>query len=276
MRRISFDSVLPRGDCNGLISPADSLFDGALRYSWPMQPLFLLCGLLCDETIWADVPHRLADVADVHVVSFSGFSCIGAMADRVLSAAPPRFAVAGHSMGGRVALEVWRRAPRRVAALGLLNTGVQPPRKAEYESRGLLVRLAKTQGITALAAQWLPPMMGASPARVAQVMPSLVAMVERATPDSFAAQVNALLQRPDARPLLPSVDVPTLLLTGTNDAWSTLSQHADMQRSMPHATLVEIAGAGHMAPIERPDAVARALRAWLGARPSMSRGRDRG
>jgi len=228
-----------------------------------MQPLFLLCGLLCDETIWADVPNRLGDVADVHVVSFGGFSSLGDMADEVLSTAPPRFAVAGHSMGGRVALEVWRRERERVVALGLLNTGVHPTRDAEYESRGLLVRLARTHGMAALAAEWLPPMMGASPARVAAVMPNLVAMVERSTPESFAGQINALLTRPDARPLLPSIDVPTLLLSGTSDTWSSLSQHADMQRSVPHATLVEIAGAGHMAPIERPDAVARALRAWL-------------
>jgi pimeloyl-ACP methyl ester carboxylesterase len=230
-----------------------------------MQPLFLLCGLLCDEAVWSDVPQRLADVADVHVASFGGMSAIGAMAERVLAAAPPRFAVAGHSMGGRVALEIWRRAPHRVAALGLLNTGVHPTREAEYESRGLLVRLARTRGMAALAAEWLPPMMGASPARVAQVMPILVAMVERSTPDSFAGQIEALLRRPDARPLLPTIDVPTLLLSGTNDTWSSLSQHADMQRSVPHATLVEIAGAGHMVPIERPDAVARALRGWLAA-----------
>jgi pimeloyl-ACP methyl ester carboxylesterase len=228
-----------------------------------MQPLFLLCGLLCDEAIWADVRNRLADAADVHVVSFGGLSSIGAMADQVLSKAPARFALAGHSMGGRVAIEVWRRAPERVAALGLLNTGVHPTRDAEYESRGILVRLARLHGMAALAAEWLPPMMGASPARIAQVMPSLVAMVERSTPESFAGQSNALLQRPDARPVLPSIHVPTLLLGGTNDTWSSLSQHADMQRSVPQARLVEIAGAGHMAPIERPDAVARALRAWL-------------
>lgn len=94
-------------------------------------------------------------------------------------------------------------------------------------------------------------------------MPTLTAMVERSTPAAFAGQINALLQRPDARALLPSIDVPTLLLSGTNDTWSSMAQHADMQRSVPHATLVEIPGAGHMAPIERPDAVARALKGWL-------------
>ena len=233
-----------------------------------MQPLFLLCGLLCDETIWADIPSRLASVANAHVMSFAGFSSITGMADKVLAAAPPRFALAGHSMGGRVALEVWRKAPERVTALALLNTGVHPTRESEYDSRGLLVRLARRQGMAALADEWLPPMMGAPPDRVAQVMPPLKAMVQRFTAESFAGQINALLQRPDARPVLPSITVPTLLLSGTNDTWSSLSQHADMQRIVSRSTLVEIAGAGHMSPVERPDAVARALKGWLAAVPS--------
>jgi pimeloyl-ACP methyl ester carboxylesterase len=235
-----------------------------------MQPLFLLCGLLCDETIWADIPDRLAAVAAVHVISFAGFSSIAGMADHVLAAAPPRFALAGHSMGGRVALEVWRQAPQRVTALALLNTGVHPPRESEFDNRGLLVRLARKHGMAALADEWLPPMMGASPDRVAQLMPALKAMVRRSTAESFAGQINALLQRPDARPVLPSITVPTLLLSGTNDTWSSLSQHADMQRNVSHSTLVEIAGAGHMSPIERPDAVARALKGWLSAVPAAA------
>jgi pimeloyl-ACP methyl ester carboxylesterase len=230
-----------------------------------MRPLFLLCGLLCDETIWSDIPSRLAQVATAHVMSFAGFSSIAGMAERVLAAAPPRFALAGHSMGGRVALEVWRQAPERVTALALLNTGVHPTRESEYDSRGLLVRLARRQGMAALADEWLPPMMGAPPDRVAQVMPALKAMVQRFTAESFAGQINALLQRPDARPVLPSITVPTLLLSGTNDTWSSLSQHADMQRIVSRSTLVEIAGAGHMSPVERPDAVARALKGWLAA-----------
>jgi pimeloyl-ACP methyl ester carboxylesterase len=223
---------------------------------------------LCDETIWADIPSRLASIANARVISFAGFTSIAGMAGQVLAAAPPRFALAGHSMGGRVALEVWRQAPERVTALALLNTGVHPPRDSEFESRGVLVRLARRQGMAALADEWLPPMMGASPERVAQVMPALKAMVQRSTAESFAGQVNALLQRPDARPVLPSITVPTLLLSGTNDAWSSLSQHADMQRSVLGSTLVEIAGAGHMSPIERPDAVARALKGWLASVPS--------
>jgi pimeloyl-ACP methyl ester carboxylesterase len=228
-----------------------------------MPSLLLLSGLLCDETVWGDIPRRLADVADVRILSFQGFSSIFAMADHVLRTAPSRFAVAGHSMGGRVALELVRRAPRRVAGIALLNSGVYPAREGEAQSRGQLVQLARTEGMWALAAAWLPPMMGAPPERVAVLMPRLIKMVERSTPDAFADQIDALLRRPDAQPVLSSIKVPALLLSGTNDNWSSLAQHAEMQRSVAHATLVEIEDAGHMAPIEQPAAVASALRKWL-------------
>ena len=226
------------------------------------QPLLLLSGLLCDETVWADIPERLADVAEVRILSFGGFSSIAAMAEHVLTVAPERFALAGHSMGGRVALETVRLARSRLAGLALLNTGVHTVRDGEPQSRGRLLRLAYEKGMAALAAEWLPPMM-AGGARSAELMPRLAAMVERSTPDAYAGQINAMLNRPDALPVLPEIDVPTLLLSGSEDTWSPVSQHETMRRRIPHATLFEIHGAGHMAPFERPDAVAVALREWL-------------
>jgi pimeloyl-ACP methyl ester carboxylesterase len=226
------------------------------------QPLLLLSGLLCDEVLWADIPERLEDVAEVRVRSFRGFSSISAMAEHVLETAPERFAVAGHSMGGRVALEVIRTAPRRVCGLALLNTGVHPVRDGEPQSRGRLLRLAYERGMSALAAEWLPPMM-AGGSRTQELMPCLTAMIERSTPDSYAGQINALLNRPEALSVLPTIGVPTLLLSGSEDAWSPVSQHQTMRRRIPHATVFEIHGAGHMTPIERPAGVAVAMREWL-------------
>jgi pimeloyl-ACP methyl ester carboxylesterase len=226
------------------------------------RPLLLLSGLLCDATLWADIPERLADVADVRIFSFRGFNSIPAMAEHVLESAPDCFALAGHSMGGRVALEVMRTAPRRVCGLALLNTGVHAVRDGEPQSRSRLLRLAHEHGMSALAAEWLPPMM-AGGLRTAELMPRLVAMVERSTADSYTGQINALLNRPEAMAVLPTIGVPTLLLSGSEDTWSPVSQHETMRRRIPHATLFEVHGAGHMAPFERPDAVAVALREWL-------------
>jgi pimeloyl-ACP methyl ester carboxylesterase len=225
--------------------------------------LLLLSGLLCDATAWSDVPARLADLATVRVVSFPDFDSIGAMAQHTLDVAAGRFAIVGHSMGARVALEVIHRAPQRVIGIALLNTGVHPVRPGESESRGRLVTLARQEGMRALAAAWLPPMMGASAERIAALQPALTAMIERATPQSFAAQVRALLSRPDAQSVLSEIKVPTLLASGTADCWSPLAQHEAMQVLIPHATLTAIPDSGHMAPAEQPAAVAAALRDWL-------------
>jgi pimeloyl-ACP methyl ester carboxylesterase len=227
------------------------------------QSVALLSGLLCDETFWTDIPQRLAGVAEIQVVSFRGFSSIPAMAQHVLDNAPERFAVAGHSMGGRVALEIVRLAPRRVTGLALLNTGVHAVRDGEPQSRSHLLKVAFEYGMPALAAEWLPPMMGSDAARTAQLMPQLSAMIQRFTAEQYAGQINAMLKRPEVLPVLPMIAVPTLLLSGSDDAWSPISQQQSIRRRIPHATLFEIHGAGHMAPLERPDSVAIALREWL-------------
>ena len=166
-------------------------------------------------------------------------------------------------MGGRVALEVMRAAPRRITGLALLNTGVHAVRDGEPQSRGRLLRVAQEHGMAALAAEWLPPMMGSDAARAAALMPLLRAMIQRFTADAYAGHLNAMLNRPEVLSLLPSIEVPTLLLSGSDDAWSPVSQQQSIRRRIPHATLFEIHGAGHMAPLERPDAVAVALREWL-------------
>jgi pimeloyl-ACP methyl ester carboxylesterase len=227
------------------------------------QSLMLLSGVLCDQSFWSDIPRRLAAVAQVSVVSFRGFSSIPAMAQHVLRNAPELFALAGHSMGGRVALEVLRAEPRRVTGLALLNTGVHGVRDGEPQSRARLMRVAHERGMSALAAEWLPPMMGSDAARTAELMPALTAMIERWSTDAYADQMNAMLHRPEVMTLLPSIAVPTLLLSGSDDASAPVSQQQSILRRIPHATLFEIHGAGHMAPLERPDSVAIALREWL-------------
>ena len=230
--------------------------------------LLLLAGLLCDETVWHGVAAHLADIVDVRFFSFPDHRSIPAMAEQVLAHAPGRFALAGHSMGGRVALELFRQAPQRVDRLALLNTGVRPLKDGETAGRAELVELARSAGLAALADAWLPPMMSERGRADRELMERLRAMILRATAESFAGQVEALLRRPDAGCVLPMIRVPLLLLSGSEDRWSPFSQHADMQAVALHGQLVEVAGAGHMAPAEQPAAVAAALRTWM-AEPGL-------
>ena len=185
------------------------------------------------------------------------------MAEHVLASLQGRFAVAGHSMGGRVALEIVRRSERRVTGIALLNTGVHPPAAHETASRGRLVSLARSDGMTALAADWLPPMLSQTDPVRADVRARLVAMVERFSPASFAAQIRALLTRPDAAEVLARLEIPTLLLSAAGDVWSPPAQHEAMRGLCPRAELIIVPAAGHMLPIEQPGAVAAALDSWL-------------
>jgi pimeloyl-ACP methyl ester carboxylesterase len=193
---------------------------------------------------------------------------LGAMAERILERAPPRFALAGHSMGGRVALEVVARAPHRVTRLALLDTGYEalaPAEAGERERAGRyrLLDIAKRDGMLVMARDWARGMV--HPARLtdAPLMESIYAMIARATVAHFEAQIRALLARPDRTALLAGLRVPTLVLCGHDDSWAPLTRHQDMARRIPSSHLVDVPEAGHMSTMERPEAVTSALRAWL-------------
>ncbi len=230
----------------------------------PDRPvLYLLPGLLCDRVTWAHQEAGLADLADIRIPSFYGFDALDAMARAVLAEAPPRFALAGHSMGARVALQIMTLEPGRVTHLALLDTGIHPVRPGEPEKRQVLVDLARTEGMQALAAAWLPPMVHPDAARDPALMRTLTDMVCRATPAIFAGQINALLTRPDFEAHMPDIRCPTLVGVGREDAWSPVSQHEPIAAAIPGAQLVVFENCGHMAPMEAPEVVTRALRTWL-------------
>lgn len=236
--------------------------------------LLLLPGLLCDQASWSEVVAGLRDVARCRVADYGDERSLEAMARRALGQAPQRFALAGHSMGARVAYEVLRIAPKRVTRLALLDTGHAQARagSAERERREALVRIARAQGMRALAHAWLPPMIHPARMQDAALVDAIVAMVERSTPERYAAQVEALLHRSAVADLLRTVRVPALVACGREDGWSPLAQHEEIAALMPGARLVVIEACGHMAPMERPREVAAALRDWL-AVPAAADGR---
>ena len=223
----------------------------------------LLPGLLCDDDIWRPQIERLGQDYEIFCPGFMDRPTIGAMAEDILARAPNRFALAGHSMGGRVALEIVARAPERVERLALLDTGFHPARPGEADSRNRLIRIALEQGMAALARHWLPPMV--APNRVGDevLMARLTAMVERAAPGLFQRQINALLTRPNAHRGLAAIACPTVVAVGALDAWSPIAQHEEMAALIPNARLRVIDASGHMSPAEQPEAVAEILTAWM-------------
>jgi pimeloyl-ACP methyl ester carboxylesterase len=230
----------------------------------PILQVLLLPGLLCDVSVWTAQVKALARHADVAVADFSEHDSITAMARSALALRRGELVVIGHSMGARVALEMVRLAPERIARLALLDTGVHPRRAGEEVNRQALVDLAFDKGMEALADRWLPPMVHQGRAHDPALMEPLKAMVKRATPELHHRQIQALLNRPDARPLLSTIACRTLVMVGRQDRWSPLAQHEEIAAAIPHAELVVIEDSGHMTPVERPDEVTRALLGWLG------------
>jgi pimeloyl-ACP methyl ester carboxylesterase len=233
------------------------------------ESLLLLPGLLCDAEVWRHQAQALADVADCRSVEWNAEDSLPAMAGTVLRQAPSQFYLAGHSMGGRVVLEIYAQAPQRVKGIALLNTGYQAPApetaEQEARSRYALLEVARTQGMPAMARQWLPPMIHPGRLNDAALVEAIVAMFARKTPDTFAAQIKALLGRPDRTALLSRIQCPALVLTGREDAWSPPARHAEIAARIPGSQLVVVPECGHMSPLERPLEVSQAFREWLPA-----------
>lgn len=234
--------------------------------------LLLIPGLLCDETVWAPQVRALSATHRCVVAPHGLADSIERMAAQALALLPSEvsFDVAGHSMGGRCALELVRQVPARVRRLALLDTGFQArpdgaAGEAEAGQRQALLTLAREQGMRAMGRVWARGMV--HPDRLdSPLFEAILDMIERASVDQFAAQIRALLGRPDAQSLLPAIAAPTLLLCGREDTWSPLARHEDMARRMPHATLAVLEHCGHMSTLEQADAVTEAMRLWL-ARP---------
>lgn len=236
------------------------------------EALLLVPGLLCDDAVWEPQRTAISAVAEVVVARHGSADSLGEMARRALDNAPARFALAGHSMGGRVALEILALAPERVTRLALLDTGYEglaPGAAGDRERAGRLrlLDIARSEGMRAMGADWARGMVHPDRLGDAALMDAILDMIARATPAIFAAQIRALLARPDRTPLLGRIDVPTLVLCGHDDAWSPLARHRALAACIPRSVLVDIPACGHMCTMERPEAVSDALLAWLADRP---------
>lgn len=223
-------------------------------------PLVMLPGLICDSRIFAAQASAFAQAWPVP--DYGDAATLQDMARRVLDTAPACFALLGHSMGARVALEIMRSAPERVDRLALVSTGVHLPADGEAAKRYALRDLGRKWGMAVLVDAWLPPMIAPSRSQD-QLYDELRAMCIHAGLARFEAQIAALLARPEVESLLPEIACPTLVAVGSEDRWSPPAQHKAIAALIPGAQLVVIDGAGHMLPAECPDVLNAAIAAWL-------------
>lgn len=218
----------------------------------------LLPGLMCDARQWA---HQAATLPQkvIHADTTQDDN-FGAMASRVLRDAPDRFALAGLSMGGILAFEIWRQAPHRVTHMALLDTNPHAEGSERQSLRLEQIREAANGRLRELAVESLKPLYLAEAHRGDEaLLQTVLDMALDLGPDVFRRQSLALMNRVDSVATLETIDCPTLVLCGDEDTLCPLSYHELMAERIPRATPEVVAGCGHLSPMEQPEAVTHAL-----------------
>lgn len=230
----------------------------------PAKDLVLVPGLLCTADLFRSQIAALDKRGcAVHVADHAKDASVAAIAGRILADAPPRFALAGLSMGGYVAFEILRQAPERVERLALLDTSARPDMPEQSENRRRLVALAEKKGVSMPAREMFAKLVAPSRADDAELLNTFLAMAEATGTDGFARQQTAIAARPDSRPTLAAVSCPTLVLVGAEDQLTPPPLAEEIAKGIPGARLAVIPGAGHLSTLEAPDALNDALAGWL-------------
>jgi len=236
------------------------------------DPVVFLPGMMCDARLFAPQLADLSRDMAVTVAPVTGGDRIEEIASGLLDVLPQRFALAGLSMGGIVAMDILRRAPDRVTRIALMDTNSlaeTPQSAAGYEP--FIIKLRAGRIAEAVEMMLGRDVLAPGPAR-AGVMSALVEMAEGLGVAAIIRQTRALQRRRDYQSVLRRCKVPALVLCGAHDTLTPLKRHEFMAEMIPNATLTVIPDAGHLPVLEQPEVTTAALRGWL-KRPFMLQNR---
>lgn len=229
-----------------------------------MTPLVLLPGMMCDARLFAPQVTAFSGDRDVQIMALNGPS-VAEIAEDILKRAPARFALAGLSMGGIVAMEILRQAPDRVERIALLDTNPLAETDHVRDRREPQIDKVRNGGlIDVMRDEMKPNYLTDGPERD-RILALCMDMAQTLGPDLFVDQSRALQTRPDQSQTLQNSAIPTLILCGREDRLCPVSRHRLMKELMPHATLVIIENAGHLPTLEQPQQTTAALARWLEA-----------
>ncbi len=227
------------------------------------MPILLVPGLVSSPRIYTPVIPALWRFGPVAVANHIRDDSMGAIARRILAEAPPRFALAGHSMGGYIAFEIVRQAPERVAKLALINTQARSDTPGATARRRSMIVRARSGEYHAILDELFPGFVHPSRRDDAGLHQLVHDMGDDIGVDAFIRQQTAIMGRMDSRPTLAAIRCPTLVLTGDEDNTIPNSLSSEMAEGIPGAKLTILSDCGHMPQPERPQATAEALTEWL-------------
>ncbi len=226
-------------------------------------PILLVPGLHCTARAFEPQIVPLWRRGSVTIVDHTRGDTIDAIAADILAAAPPRFALAGISMGGYISLAIQRAAPERVARLALLNSQARADDEDTRAARRRSIEFERAGRGEEIVDEAMPALVHADNVDNPGLRALMHEMHEQTGLEAAIRELTATMNRPDARPQLPDIAVPTLVLTGEGDRLLSPELSVEMAEAIPRARLAIIPGAGHMSTFEQPDAVTGELLAWL-------------
>jgi pimeloyl-ACP methyl ester carboxylesterase len=228
-------------------------------------PLILVPGLLCSARLYAPQVAALWPYGQVTVADHRRDDSIDAIAARILGNAPPRFALAGLSMGGYIAMAMERLAPERVDRLALLDTAARADTPEQSAARNALVTMAQEGRLSEVVETLIPRFLHESRHGDVVLIRIIREMAADTGVEAFARQQKALIGRIDSRPHLANIKCPTLVLVGDGDTLTPPKLSQEIAAAIPGARLVTVPGCGHLSTLEQPEAVNAALTEWLTA-----------
>jgi pimeloyl-ACP methyl ester carboxylesterase len=226
-------------------------------------PTILIPGLLCTPRLYADQIPALWRFGAVTIADHRHDDSMDGIAARILKAAPPRFALAGLSMGGYIAYAVLRAAPERVARLALIDTSARADLPEQSERRKAQIALAQSGKLDEVVEAMLPLFLPANRLNDAALVATVRQMARETGADAFVRQQRAIMGRPDSRPDLPAIRCPTLVIVGEHDALTPPKVAREIAEGIAGSKLLVVPDCGHLSTLERPEAVTRALVEWM-------------
>ncbi|WP_273208816.1 alpha/beta fold hydrolase [Marinobacter subterrani] len=246
----------------------------------PKTTLILLPGMVCDHASWAPVIQGLEALADIRVADYGNHDQFTAMAESVLASAPGQFALAGHSMGGRVALEICRLAPERVERLCLIATEHTPKPDGEAglnetRARQGMLDLARASGMQAMAEAWTPNLLASAHQNNDELNGRIINMIAAQPVARLQSHINAGDSRPDSTDVLRQLSCQVLLIAGAEDKLRPAAVMAHMTPLIANCQFETIPDCGHMPMMEQPDTVGQLLFRWMNAELNASQQQER-
>ena len=226
-------------------------------------PLLLVPGLTCSARLYAPQVAALWPLAPVMVADHRQDDHIDAVARRILDNAPPRFALAGLSMGGYIAFAMMRQAPERVARLALLDTSARADTPEQTASRQTQIAMTQAGRYAEIPDLSMPRYVHRDRQNDAALTGLVRTMAEETGADAFIRQLKAIMSRPDSRPMLSAIRCPTLVLVGDADLATPPDLAREIAAGIAGASLVVVPDCAHLSTLEQPEAVNAALAAWL-------------